>query len=107
MKKRGKKSSRPAPGEKLVIDFARGFVATGLLSALQDRCAPGAAIDGRRALRHALQGGVALAAGSAAAEALARRDVFTVLLAVAGGGAAIASIEQLLHRRVQPTLLEN
>ncbi|HET6719726.1 MAG TPA: hypothetical protein VFH22_08770, partial [Rhodocyclaceae bacterium] len=60
MKKGGKKSSRPTPGERLVIDFARGFVATGLLSTLQDRHArPGAALDRRRALRHALQGGVA------------------------------------------------
>lgn len=104
MKKRGKKSSPPAPGRALATDFTRGFVASGLLSALQDHAGRA---DGRRTLRHALQGGAALAAGSVAAEALARRDALSVLLAVAGGAATILTIEQLLRRRAQPTLLES
>lgn len=107
MKKRAKKSARLASGGALAVDFTRGFVATGLLSALQDRSArPDARLEGRRTLRRALQGGAALAAGSAAAEALARRDAFAALLAVAGGAATIVTIEQLLRCNAQTTLQE-
>lgn len=46
--------------------FVQGFVAAGCVSAFQDHPAPACAVDLKRVLRHALQGGAALAAGSAA-----------------------------------------
>lgn len=82
----------------LSTDFARGFVATGLLSVLQDRGAkPAEGLDARRALRHAMQGGAALAAGSLAAKAVESRDLSLALGALAAGVAAIYGIEQLLR----------
>lgn len=76
--------------------FARGFLVTGLLGALRDR--RGAAPpSGRRVLRHALQGGSALAAGSVAAEALARRDYSLAVAAVAAGAAGVLAAEYLLN----------
>lgn len=99
MKKRGKKGAPKKRADAVAVDFTRGFVATGLLSLFQDRVASKrGSVDARRVLRHALQGGMALAAGSAAAEALRRRDYTTVLSAVAGGAAGILTIEQLLRR---------
>lgn len=99
MKKRGRKASRQLATDALAGDFTRGFVATGLLSLLQERASPAVtASDGRRALRHALQGGVALASGAAAADALRRRDYPVLLAAVAGGAAGIMSIEHLLRQ---------
>lgn len=84
----------------LGADFVRGFVATGLLSVLQDRGAlPLAGLEARRALRHALQGGVALAAGAVAARAVHRRDYTIAMGAVVAGAAAVHGIERWLPSR--------
>lgn len=77
--------------------FARGLVVSGLLSALQDRLEPGHRPPGaRKVARHAVQGGVALAAGTAAARALRRSDWASALAATAAGAAAIYAAERLL-----------
>lgn len=72
--------------------FTRGFVAAACLSAFQDR--PG--LDARRVLRHALQGGAALTAGTQAAHSLQRGRWGGALVAVAAGAAAVQLIETLL-----------
>ena len=59
-------------------NFVRGFVATGLLAALQ--------------------GGAALAAGCAAADAWQRQDYRGVLVAVASGAAGLAAIDYLARK---------
>ncbi|MBK6998864.1 MAG: hypothetical protein IPH35_02425 [Rhodoferax sp.] len=92
----------------LASDFTRGFVATGLLATFQDRAqrqfsANGQTFDGRRILRHALQGGIALAAGSVAAEALVRRNALRALIAVAAGATTVLTIEQTLRANAQQT----
>jgi len=98
VKKRGGKRSGQRLAESVYPNFVRGFVATGLLSVCQDRFqADARAIDGRRVLRHALQGGVALAAGSLAADALQRRDYSTALTATAGAAAGLACLDYLLR----------
>ncbi|WP_211168960.1 hypothetical protein [Aromatoleum toluvorans] len=79
-------------------NFVRGFVATGLLAALQEpggRVTAGAA---RGVLKQALQGGAALAAGCAAADAWQRQDYRGVLVAVAGGAAGLAAIDYLARK---------
>lgn len=103
MKNRGKKKAARKELANVGVDFTRGFVATGLLSLFQDRdqLTIGRA-DAARILRHALQGGVALSAGSAAAEAVRRQDYATAMTALAGGAAGILAIEKLL-RRPAPT----
>jgi hypothetical protein len=80
---------RPATGA-----FVQGFVATGLLAALQKR--PGRPAADKRALRLALQGGAALAAGTTAAQSWQRRDAAHALVAVALGAAGVAAIEHLM-----------
>jgi hypothetical protein len=72
--------------------FARGFLVTGMLVALQGRGA-----SGRKTLRHAVQGGSALAAGTIAAEALSRRDYGLAVAAVAAGAAGVLAAEHLLN----------
>lgn len=104
MKKRraGRRGAKGARDAALTTDFTRGFVATGLLAVLQDRGAsPAARLDAGRALRHALQGGVALAAGSAAAGAVRRRDYALALGSVAVGAAAVYGIEFWLRAQAQ------
>ncbi len=81
--------ARPASGA-----FVQGFVASGLLATLQHQ-AGRPALD-QRALRLALQGGAALAAGTAAAQAWQRRDLTRALTAVALGAAGVAAIEHLI-----------
>lgn len=93
----------PAPGA-VAATFTRGMVASGLIAALQDRAAAGAGPPpGRKVLRYALQGGVALAAGSAAADALRQRDVTGAVLAVAAGAAGMLIAEHLLNPAQHPT----
>lgn len=88
----------------LSAGFARGFVATGLLAAVQDRAARrGQGGESRRVLRLALQGGTALAAGSVTAEALAARDWALAASAVAAGSLGVLAIERLLQ---DPTFKE-
>lgn len=72
--------------------FVRGFVAAGLLSALQQDGFPGKPV-----LKHAFQGGSAIAAGVAAANALQQRRFADSLTAVAGGAAGIAATEVLAN----------
>ncbi|MFV0370988.1 MAG: hypothetical protein ACK5JI_05025 [Azonexus sp.] len=76
-------------------DFVRGFVASGLLGAVQDRQVV-LRLD-RRALRLGLQGGSALAAGTYAAGAWQRGQVGQALLSAAAGLAAVATFEHLLR----------
>ncbi|WP_332672926.1 hypothetical protein [Aromatoleum sp.] len=83
-------------------NFVRGFVATGLLAALQDGGSARTG-DARAALRSALQGGVALAAGSSAADALQRRNYNGALLAVAGGAAGVIAIDYLTRKPARTT----
>lgn len=77
--------------------FVRGFIATALLSALQGRAEAGAPPPWRKILRHGLQGGAALAAGTKAAECIARRDYATGTAAVMAGAAAIVAAETALQ----------
>ncbi|ALJ38117.1 hypothetical protein D9623_27275 (plasmid) [Azospirillum brasilense] len=84
-------------------DFTRGMVATGLLTAVQDRWVTGAEPPApRTVLRHGLQGGAALAAASVAADALRNRDYARLALAVAAGAAGVVMIEHLLNPAEEP-----
>lgn len=83
--------------------FVRGAVTAACLSAFQDCRLPASMQEGKRVLRHALQGGTALAAGTHAAAAWCQRDYTRVLLAVATGAASVLLIEQLLRNTQQPS----
>lgn len=74
--------------------FLRGALVTGLLVALQGRHAAKPA--GRKVLRHALQGGAALAAGTVAAEAIVRRRYAVAAGAVAAGAVGVVAAEYLI-----------
>lgn len=87
------KPAAPPDGEQ----FLRGFVATACLSAFQDVRKPASKKSLKRVLRHALQGGAALAAGNHAAVALGRRDYTGALLATAAGAAGVLAIEYFLR----------
>lgn len=93
MKKRSRKA-RALVAAEAPTAFARGFLVTALLATLQDRGATAA--PKRKVLRHALQGGAALAAATVAAEALSRRDYPLALAAVAAGAAGVMAAESLL-----------
>jgi hypothetical protein len=80
--------------------FLRGFLTTGLLSTVARK--PGAK-DKKAILRHALQGGTALAAGVAAANALQRGELGRALLAAAIGATGLAAIEHTLNDSHQDT----
>lgn len=83
---------------ELSTGFVRGFVATGLLAAVQDRAARrGGRGEPRRALRLALQGGTAMAAGTVAADALQARDWPLAATAMAAGGLGMLAIERFLQ----------
>jgi hypothetical protein len=78
----------------------RGFVATGLLSAVFVR---GQGTRSRKeVLRDALRGGAAFAAAAASADALQRRHYGAALLAIASGVAGLIAIESLLNVAVEP-----
>ncbi|MBP6725681.1 MAG: hypothetical protein KA132_00510 [Thauera sp.] len=81
--------------------FTQGFVAAGCLSAFQDRPSPASQADVKRVLRHALQGGTALAAGSYAAVALRQQDYTGALVAATAGAAGVLLIERLLRDKAQ------
>lgn len=85
----------------LAGDFARGFVATGLLAASRERGEPMQRM--LRGLPPALRGGVALAAGGAAARSLARGDLVSLAIAVAGGAAILTVLEPLLGEVARQT----
>ncbi|TWA61790.1 hypothetical protein FBZ84_11244 [Azospirillum baldaniorum] len=101
--KRAKRRGKAREAGTLAADFTRGMVATGLLTAVQDRWVTGAAPPAPRTiLRHGLQGGAALAAASVAADALRNRDYARLALAVAAGAAGVVMIEHLLNPAEQP-----
>lgn len=84
------KTIQPAPASEIVNNFIRGAVATGLLTAIQNRPA-----CGKTVLKRALQGGSAMAAGVTAANALQARAYGTAALAVLGGALGIAAAEYI------------
>jgi hypothetical protein len=95
MKKRKLKArGNPLAPADLANNFARGLVATGLLTEIQNRAE--ATPSNQKIARHALQGGFALAAGVAAADSLRRQDYLSAALAVAGGVAGVMAVETLL-----------
>ena len=96
MKKRGKAAKRG--GDAPATLFVRGFLITGLLAAIQGRGEPNAPpFDGRKALRHAVQGGAALAAGVFAANAVSRGQYGRALGYAAAGTAGVLAAEILLQ----------
>jgi len=98
--KRGKGKAKRRAEDGAAVVFARGFVATGLLSLFQDRLEPALPQPHpRKILRHALQGGAALSAATIAAEALRRRDYSTALAAAALGAGGVLAAEYLLTHR--------
>jgi hypothetical protein len=82
--------------------FTQGFVASSCISAFQGVAYPDSKADLKRVLRHGLQGGTALAAGSRAAMALRHGDYSGALLATAAGAAGVLIIEKLLRDSAQP-----
>ena len=70
--------------------FLRGAIAAGLLAAIAPE------VGRQEAMRRALQGGTALAAGIASANAIDRRDYGSALLALAAGAAGLHAIDYLL-----------
>ncbi|GAA4249761.1 hypothetical protein [Azospirillum formosense] len=102
-KRRGKARGSGTLAADITRDFTRGMVATGLLTAVQDRWVTGAEPPAPRTiLRHGLQGGAALAAASVAADALRNRDYARLALAVAAGAAGVVMIEHLLNPAEEP-----
>ncbi|MBB3103161.1 hypothetical protein [Azomonas macrocytogenes] len=81
--------------------FTRGFVATACLSACQDNGLAQSPEQIKRILKHALQGGTALAAGSHAAVAVQRKDYLGALLATTAGAAGVLLVERLLREHAQ------
>ncbi|EIC30064.1 MULTISPECIES: hypothetical protein [Methylomicrobium] len=81
--------------------FTRGFVASACISAFQDVAHPDFKADYLRVLRHGLQGGTALAAGSHAARSLHQGDYTSALLSVAVGAAGVLLLENLLTDKVE------
>ena len=84
--------------------FARGFVASACLSAVYGGASGlPAQADLKRMLRHGLQGGAALTAGSRAASALRYGDYSSALIAAAAGAATVLLIENLLRDAARPS----
>lgn len=77
--------------------FTQGFVAAACISAFQDVAHPDSKADYKRILRHGLQGGTALAAGSHAAVALRRSDYTGALLSIGIGAAGVLLLEKLMN----------
>jgi len=82
---------------EMPANFVRGFVATGLLAALQKE-AGAAPADTRATLRRALQGGAALAAGCSAADAWQRGNYSGAVVAAASGAAGVVAIDYLMRK---------
>ena len=79
----------PRPANEPQNGFLRGAISAGLLAAIAPE------VGRREALRRALQGGTALAAGIAGADAIDRRDYGAALLALAAGAAGLSAIDRL------------
>lgn len=88
----------PVAPDRLTQDFLRGLVATGILSAIQ-RPGDKPRLD-RRTWRLALQGGSALAAGSATARAWNEGRYGWALGSAALGVSAVLVIESLLQDKI-------
>ena len=73
--------------------FVRGFVATALLASADSSVGPEGGRT-RGGLRRALMGGMAIASGTAVAEALQEKRYSTVLVALAAGAAGMAIISR-------------
>ena len=82
-------AAAPRPANEPQNGFLRGAISAGLLAAIAPE------VGRREALRRALQGGAALAAGIAGADAIDRRDYGSALLALAAGAAGLCAIDQL------------
>jgi len=94
-KRKAKAPSRALAPAELTSNFTRGMIAAGLLTAIQDRANVGRSPN-RKVVRLALQGGVALAAGTATAESLRDQDYLGALAAFAGGAVGVMALEALL-----------
>jgi hypothetical protein len=81
--------------------FTKGFVASACISAFQDVAQPNSKADYMRVLRHGLQGGTALAAGSHAARSLQQGDYTSALLSVAVGAAGVLLLENLISDKTK------
>ena len=89
---RGRVISRSPFGDPEVSNgFMRGFISAGLVAVTA-----GSMPARKEALRLALQGGTAMAAGIAGANAIDRRDYGSALLAVAAGAVGLSAINRLL-----------
>lgn len=94
--KRSKKRDVSSQAE-VANNFMRGFVASGLLVSLQaSRRHTVAPLSGKKILQHALQGGIAIAAGVASANTIQQRQYGQALLAIATGAAGIVAVEYLM-----------
>jgi hypothetical protein len=93
----------PVPPTRGDDGFAKGFVASACLSAFQGVADPVSPGQIKRVLRHGLQGGAALAAGSRAALALRYHDYTGAVLATAAGAAGVLLIEKLLSDSAEST----
>ncbi len=102
MKKTAKKRLPPGDITKL-NDFVRGFVSTGLISAIDQRAKGRPASANRRVLRHALQGGTALTAAVTAAHAVQRRDYAAAVTAAAVGAIGVYTLDCLLREETRET----
>jgi hypothetical protein len=94
-KRKAKAPGRPVAPAEVASNFTRGMVATGLLSAFQDRWTVGKP-PSRKVVRQALQGGIALAAGCATAESMRGQDYFAAVAALALGTLGVVALETLL-----------
>ncbi|MCG5501812.1 hypothetical protein [Ectothiorhodospira lacustris] len=77
--------------------FTRGFVTAACISAFQDVEPPLSRPALRRVMRHGLQGGTALVAGTRAANAVRRGDYLSAVTAATAGAAGVMIIERLLR----------
>lgn len=98
--KNSRRASTALSTAELGNQFTRGAVAASLLTLVQERWTQGAP-SGSVVARRAVQGGAALAAGAATANALRKQDYATALIALAGGVAVIAAAERLLNPAAQ------
>jgi hypothetical protein len=72
----------------------RGFVATGLLAALPG---PAQVAPGKKALHLALRGGIAIAAGTGASNALQQQRYSTAILSIAAGVCGLALTDRAFN----------
>jgi hypothetical protein len=87
----------PRAGEDTLESFTKGLVAAGCISAFQDVTSLKTEGHQKRVLRHALQGGTALAAGTYSADALRHGDYLRAVLAAAAGAEGVLAIERAMN----------